>query len=368
MKKKNLKLFDLTKQYKDLSKELNSSITKVLQGGQYILGKNVLNFEKNFAKKFKTKYAIACNSGTDALLLSLLCLNIKKGDEIITTPFTYFSTAEVIVQCGAKPVFVDIDPLTFNIDYSLIEQAITKKTKAIMPVHIFGQSANMFKIKKIARDYNLRVIEDCAQSIGSSYKKILTGTFGDFGCYSFFPTKNLGAVGDAGITITSNKQHAEKIRKLRNHGGIDRNKHEILGFNSRMDEIQAAILNIKLKYLDKYNGQRNKIAKLYKSLIKNESIKIPSNDSNTYHVYHQFTLCVKKREKFIKYLSKHNIPFGIYYPKPLYAQKSLENLCSQKKLPNVERVTKECVSIPIYPELDSNSIKYISDIINKYKQ
>ena len=185
MKKKSLKLFDLTKQYKDLSKELNSSITKVLQGGQYILGKNVLNFEKNFAKKFKTKYAIACNSGTDALLLSLLCLNIKKGDEIITTPFTYFSTAEVIVQCDAKPVFVDIDPLTFNIDYSLIEQAITKKTKAIMPVHIFGQSANMFKIKKIARNYNLRVIEDCAQSIGSSYKKIFTGTFGDFGCKSF---------------------------------------------------------------------------------------------------------------------------------------------------------------------------------------
>ena len=368
MKKKDLKIFDLTKQYKSISKELNSTIIKVLKSGQYILGKNVSNFEKKFAKMFKSKYAITCNSGTDSLLFALKCLNIKKGDEIITTPFTYVATAEAIVQCGAKPVFVDINPLTFNINHDLIEKAITKKTKAIMPVHIFGQPADMFKIRKIARRNKLKLIEDCAQSIGSSYNKTFAGTFGDFGCFSFFPTKNLGAFGDAGITITSNKHYAEKITKLRNHGSIVKNEHKIIGYNSRMDEIQASILNIKLKYLRGYNKKRNKIAKLYKSLIKNKLIVLPYKDNNVFHVYHQFTLCVKKREKFIKYLAKHNIPFGIYYPKPLYMQKSLKNLCSSKKLPNTERITKECVSIPIYPELDYDSIKYISSVINQYKQ
>ena len=367
MKKRNLKIFDLTKQYKSISKEINLKIIKVLGKGQYILGKNVTDFEKRFANKFGVNHAIACNSGTDALLLSLECLNIKKGDEVITTPFTYFATAEVIIQCGAKPVFVDINPLTFNIDYDLIERAITKRTKAIMPVHIFGQSANMHKIKKIAYNYNLKLIEDCAQSIGSTYNKTPSGTFGDFGCFSFFPTKNLGAFGDAGIVITSKQHYAEKIRKLRNHGSIVRNEHEIIGFNSRMDEIQAAVLNIKLKYLNKYNKKRNQIAKLYKSLIKNQLITLPYKDDNAYHVYHQYTLCVKKREKFIKYLSNYNIPFGIYYPKPLYMQRALKNLCSSKKLLNTDKVAKECISIPIYPELDYDSVEYIASVINQYK-
>tara|TARA_B100000949_G_C14287427_1_gene455076 strand:- start:283 stop:1389 length:1107 start_codon:yes stop_codon:yes gene_type:complete len=367
MKKRNLKIFDLTKQYKSISKEINLKIIKVLGKGQYILGKNVTDFEKRFANKSGVNHAIACNSGTDALLFALKCLNIKKGDEVITTPFTYFATAEVVIQCGAKPVFVDINPLTFNIDYDLIERAITKRTKAIMPVHIFGQSSNMPKIKKIAYNYNLKLIEDCAQSIGSTYNKTPSGTFGDFGCFSFFPTKNLGAFGDAGIVITSKQHYAEKIRKLRNHGSIVRNEHEIIGFNSRMDEIQAAVLNIKLKYLNKYNKKRNQIAKLYKSLIKNQLITLPYKDDNVYHVYHQYTLCVKKREKFIKHLSNYNIPFGIYYPKPLYRQRALKNLCSSKKLLNAEKVTKECISIPIYPELDYDSVEYIASIINQYK-
>ncbi len=366
--KKEIKLFDLTKQYKTISKEINSKIIKVLRDGQYILGPNVNDFEKKFSNKFSTKYAITCNSGTDSLIFALKVLDIGAGDEVITSPFTYFSTAEAIVQCGAKPIFVDIDPLTYNIDAHLIENAITNKTKAILPVHIFGQSSDMIAIKKIARKYRLKIIEDCAQSIGATFKKLYTGTFGDFGCFSFFPTKNLGAIGDAGITITPNKKYAEKLKKLRNHGGLLRNEHEMLGYNSRMDEIQAAVLGIKLKYLEIFNRKRNHIAKLYNSMIQNKFIRLPYKHEDSYHVFHQFTLCVNNRKKFIKHLNKYKVPYGIYYPKPLYKQKALKSLCSLKKMPITEKVTNQCISIPIYPELENKSVEYISEIINKYKQ
>ena len=367
MMKRKIKFFDLTKQYKSISKEINSKVIKVIRQGQYILGPNVNDFEKKFSKKFSTKYAVTCNSGTDSLIFALKAININQGDEVITTPFRYFSTVESIIQCGAKPVFVDIDPLTFNINTNLIENALTKKTKAIMPVHIFGQSSNMIHIRKIANKYKLKVIEDCAQSIGATFKKIQTGTFGDLGCFSFFPTKNLGAIGDAGITITSNKQYAEKLKKLRNHGGIVRNEHEMLGYNSRMDEIQAAILSAKLKYLEIFNRKRNQIAKLYSSMIQNKLIRLPYKNKENYHVYHQFTLCVNNRSRFIKHLTKYKVPYGIYYPKPLYKQKALKGICSSKKMPITENITKQCISIPIYPELDNASIEYISTTINKYK-
>lgn len=366
MKRKNIKIFDLTQQYQTISREIESKIAKIFKSGQYILGKNVLEFERRFSKMVGAKYAVSCNSGTDALILSLKTLNIKKGDEIITTPFTYFATAEAIVLSGAKPVFVDIDPLTFNINHKLLEKSISKKTRAILPVHIFGQSSAMHEIRKISKKYNLKLIEDCAQSTGSLIGKKMTGSFGDFGCFSFFPTKNLGAAGDAGIIVTSNKNFAEKLKKLRNHGGLNRNTHESIGLNSRMDEIQAAILLVKLKYIDSFNKKRNLIAEMYNKLIINKKIIIPYKVPNTYHVYHQYTLRVKNRKKFITYLQKNQIPFSIYYPDPLYRQKALKNFCSSRELKVVREITKECISIPIYPELDSKRIKYISRIINQY--
>ncbi|MBS82804.1 MAG: hypothetical protein CMD65_01565 [Gammaproteobacteria bacterium] len=362
-----MKIFDLTKQYKKIKNEINSSIKNVLESGQYILGHNVKRFENRFAKDLGSKYAVTCNSGTDALLLSLMCLNIKKGDEVITSPFTYFATAEVISLCGAKPVFVDIDSKTFNIDPEKISNAITNKTKAIIVVHLFGQPANIIKINKICKKFKIKMIEDCAQSIGSKIGSKKTGTFGDFGCFSFFPTKNLGTFGDGGAIVTSNKKFAEKLLKLRNHGGLVRNEHEYIGLNSRLDELQAAILNIKLKYLNLYNTKRNQVAALYKKLIQNEKIILPHVDINTHHVYNLFTVLVTNRKKFIKYLNKNKIPYGIYYPKPLYKQKSLKNICSQKILPIVEKISKQCLSLPMYPELDLESIKYISKTINKYK-
>ncbi|MBH44342.1 MAG: hypothetical protein CMD88_02655 [Gammaproteobacteria bacterium] len=367
MNKNKLKMFDLTNQYSKLKPKISTSVQQVLESGQYILGQNVIKFEKNLSKYIGSKYSISCNSGTDALILSLMCLGITREDEVITSPFTYFATAEAITLCGAKPIFIDIDKDSFNINPEKISQAITKKTKAIIIVHIFGQPANMIEIKKICKKFNIKIIEDCAQSIGSKIKSMKTGAFGDFGCFSFFPTKNLGCAGDGGAIVTSNKSFAEKLFKLRNHGGVNRNNHEFIGMNSRLDEIQAAILNVKLKHLDSFNRKRNEIAKLYKRLINNKNIKLPYHSKNNYHVYNLFTLQVKNRDKFCKYLNKNKIPFGIYYPTPLYKQKSLKKICSPKKLPIVEKITKECVSIPMFPELDYDSIKYISNIINKFK-
>ena len=364
---KKIKIFDLTKQYKSLDNQISNNVKQILASGNYILGNNVKNFEIAFAKFVGSKYAISCNSGTDALLLSLKSLNINKGDEIITTPFTYFATVESIILAGAKPVFVDIDPYTFNIDYTNIENAITNKTKAIIPVHIFGQISNIVKIKKICKQYNLKLIEDCAQAFGAKEDKLYAGTFGDFGCFSFFPTKNLGCAGDGGMMVTNNPRNMNMAKQLRNHGGATRNLHNYVGYNSRLDEIQASILLIKLKNIKKFNNKRRKIASLYKTQIENNKIITPYELNSSSHVYNQFTLIVKNRNKFIKYLSKYKIPYGIYYPLPIYKQKALKLFNYKYKLNNVEKITKQCVSLPMYPELDSKSIQYISKIINDYK-
>ena len=364
---KKIKIFDLTKQYKSLSNEINSSIKKVISSGNYILGENVKNIELKFAKFIDSKYAISCNSGTDALLLSLRSLNIGRGDEVITTPFTYFATAEAITLAGAKPIFIDIDPRTFNIDYTKIPKAITKKTKAVMPVHIFGQMSDVVEIKKICKEYNLKLIEDCAQSFGAKKNKSHAGTFGDFGCFSFFPTKNLGCAGDGGMIVTNNYQNMNMLKQLRNHGGTTRNLHNYVGYNSRLDEIQASILLIKLKYINRFNANRRKIANLYKSQIKNNKIITPYELDSLSHVYNQFTLIVQNRNKFIKYISKYKIPYGVYYPLPIYKQKALKLFNYKYKLKHTEQITKQCISLPIYPELENSSVAYISEVINDYK-
>ena len=363
---KKIKIFDLKEQYKTISKEVNKNVLDILSSGQYILGKNLLKLEESFSKYVGSNYAVGCNSGTDALLLSLRAMNIGPGDEVITSPFSYFATAEVIALTGAKPVFADINPHTFNINHKLIEKLITKKTKAIIPVHLYGQACEITEIKRICRKYNLVLIEDCAQSFGAKMNDQFTGTFGQFGCFSFFPTKNLGCAGDGGMVVTNSLQKAKILKKLRNHGGLVRNKHEYIGYNSRLDEIQASILLTKLKIINSINKKRVKIAKKYKKMIDNKNIRLPYQSSNAHHVYNQFTIRVKNRNNFIKHLEKNQIPYGVYYPIPIYKQRAFKTYNYKYRLINTEMITKECISIPMYPELDNDSIEYISDIINKY--
>jgi dTDP-4-amino-4,6-dideoxygalactose transaminase len=382
-----IKFLDLTAQYKSIKKEIDESIKRVLESGKFIGGKEVEDFEKEFARFCGVKYAISVNSGTDALFLSLKALGIGPGDEVITTPFTFIATAEVIANLGAKPVFVDIDPKTFNIDPQQLAYQLNKltklgklKVKAIVPVHLFGQMADMDEIMRIARKYKLFVIEDAAQAIGAEIKlktetkksKVFkAGSIGDLGCFSFFPSKNLGAYGDGGMVVTNNKKLAEKIRLLRNHGSSPKNKYLnlILGTNSRLDAIQAAILRVKLRYLKKWIKKRQEIANYYNQSLKGVSdIKVPEILPDRTHTFHQYTIRVsaRVRSKIIKYLSQNGIPTMIYYPIPLHLQPAFKYLGYKKgDFPEAEKASKEVLSLPIYPELSKREQEFI---IRKIKE
>lgn len=360
-----IKIFDLKEQYKLFSNEMNTKILEVLSSGSYILGDNVKCFEDRTKQYLGAKKTISCNSGTDALVLSLRALGIGKNNQVITTPFSYFATSEAISLVGAEPVFADINPHTFNINPKKIEKLITKKTRAILSVNLFGQACELDEINKIAKGYKLSHIEDCAQSFGATYKSKQTGTFGDFGCFSFFPTKNLGCFGDGGLISVKNERHFKLLQKLRTHGGIMRNQHDLIGYNSRLDEIQAAVLNIKIKYMEKFLKQRRKIAKTYIDSIKNDKYKLPFMCEKSNHTFNQFTIRVKNRKKLEQYLQKNNIPYGVYYSKPIYKYKAYKN-DNIKTLPMVEKVSKECLSLPIYPELPIKNVNKICKILNDY--
>ncbi len=361
-----IKLFDLKQQYKLFGKRVDKEIMKVLSSGSYILGKNVSKFERKSSEYLGSKYTVSCNSGTDALVLSLRALSIGNGDQVITTPFSYFATAEAISLVGAKPIFADINPDTFNIDPDNIQQLITKKTKAILSVNLFGQACELDKINKIAKECSLFHIEDCAQSFGAEYKSKQTGTYGDMGCFSFFPTKNLGCFGDGGLISVKSVKHYNILQKLRTHGGTKRNQHDQIGYNSRLDEIQAAILNIKINFLDRFLKKRRNIAKIYCETIVNEKIKLPVTTDKSNHTYNQFTIRIKNRNKFLSYLKNNNIPYGVYYSRPMYKYKAyVKN--DYKSLPMVEKVAKECVSLPIYPELSVENVRKICSVLNNYE-
>ncbi len=365
-----MELVDLKKQYKLIKKEIDGAIKRVLDSSRFIGGEEVENLEAEIARFSGVKYAIGVNSGTDALFVSLKALGIGKGDEVITTPFTFIATAGVIANCGAKPVFVDIKLDTFNINPSKIEKKITKKTKAILPVHLFGQMANMDEIMRIAKKYKLYVIEDAAQAIGAEYKGKKSGTVGDLGCFSFFPAKNLGAYGDGGMVATHNPDLAEKIRLLRNHGSSPKEKYLnlILGTNSRLDAIQAAILRVKLKYLNKWNRKRNEIARYYNKLLKGVSdIVTPKILSGATHIFHQYTVRTKKRDELTSYLRENNIPTMIYYPLPLHLQPAFKYLGYKKgDFPEAEKATEEVLSLPIYPELSKKEQNFIVRKIKEF--
>ncbi len=360
-----IKSFDLTEQYKKLEKKINSKVLKVLSSGNYILGENVRFFEKQINDYLGSKYSVSCNSGTDALILSLRALGIGKGDEVITTPFTYFASSEAISLVGAKPVFADINPHTFNINHKNIKKMINRKTKAILSVNIFGQTCKLDEINTLAKEYNIAHVEDCAQSFGATHNNKQSGTYGEFGCFSFFPTKNLGCFGDGGLITVKNKKAYNLLLKLRTHGGTKRNQHDVIGYNSRLDELQAAILTAKLPYINKFIENRRSIAKMYFKLINNDKVVLPFVNKNSKHTFNQFTLRVKNRNKFEKHLKQNKIPYGVYYSKPIYKYKAYE-IYKYNSLPMVEKISKECISIPIYPELKLNDINKICDVINEY--
>lgn len=358
-------MIDLKKQYLDIKDEVLSILNEILEGSQYVLGKRVLELEENVKKYHGVKEAIGVASGTDALHLSLKALGIGEGDEVITTPFTFFATVEAILYTGAKPVFVDIEPETYNIDVSLIEKKITKKTKAVLPVHIFGHPADMKNIMDLASRYNLKVVEDCAQSFGASLNGTKTGSFGDAGCFSFYPSKNLGAYGDGGMIVLNDSQTADEIRKLRNHGSRGGYRHECLGYNSRLDEIQAGILLVKFKRIDEYNKKRRENASLYNSLL-SDAVVTPVEKDGAYHVYHQYTIRSNKRDFIQQCLKEYGISSVVYYPIPLHLQEATKFLGHKEgDFPASERVAMEVLSLPIYPELDDADIRLVSEIIHK---
>ncbi|MCX5680024.1 MAG: DegT/DnrJ/EryC1/StrS family aminotransferase [Candidatus Omnitrophica bacterium] len=361
-------LLDLKEQYSAIRQEVESSLKKVIENQDFILGAEVTDLEKEVAAYCGTKYGVGVASGTDALILSLKALGIGSGDEVITSPFTFFATAESISVVGAKPVFVDIDPKTYNIDPLLIKAKITKKTKAIMPIHLYGQCADMDPIMNIAEKYGLKVIEDNAQGIGATYKGKKSGSMGDIGALSFFPSKNLGAFGDAGMVITNNEKLAKEIKVLRVHGSSSRYVHSEIGMNSRLDNLQAAVLRIKLRYLDRWLEARRGIADFYGQRLKGLPVVTPHVGAYNVHTYHQYTLRVKSDQgKLMKHLLDSGIERRTYYPISLHLQECYKSLAYRSgDMPESENAAKEVFSIPVFPEMTLEQKRYVADIISGF--
>ena len=386
----NIPLIDLQAQYKSLEEELNKAALEVLSSAKYIMGENVIEFEKEFASYIGVKHAISVGNGTDALVLALKAMGIKSGDEVITTPFTFFATAEAISAVGAVPVFVDVEKETFNIDVTKIEEKITNKTKAIIPVHIFGQAADMDEINKIAKKHNLLVLEDACQAIGGKYKGKNIGALADAACFSFFPTKNLGCAGDGGMIVTDNDDIAIIARALRTHGsgengqkaynlinnitedietaeGADDTVYNplkyynyLIGYNTRLDAIQAALLRIKLKEIDNWNSKRREIVEVYNKALQNSDYVTPICREDVEHVYHMYILQSENREETIAKLKKAGIATGVYYPVPLHLQKVYKDLgYKEGDMPVSEYLSHRTFAIPVYPELTKEQMDYI---------
>ncbi len=360
-------MVDLKIQYEAIKDEINKTVLDVLQSTNFILGPHGKALEEEVARYHHVKHAIAVASGTDALHLALLAAGIKHGDEVITTPFTFIATAEAISYVGAVPVFVDIRPDTFNMDITKIEAAITSKTKAIIPVHLYGHPVEMDGLMQIAARHKLRVIEDCAQSFGAEYQGKKTGAFGDIGCFSFFPSKNLGCYGDGGMVTTDDSRLAEHLLSLRNHGSRVRYYHDEIGFNSRLDEIQAAILRIKFKYIDEYNTKRNANAALYAKYLSVPGIQLPTEQKDTKHVFHQYTIRVGNRDAVKQKLDAGKVTSSmIYYPVPLHLQTAYKELGMKSgSLPVAEQAAQEVLSLPMYPELKEDQIRQVAEALKK---
>lgn len=363
-------MVDLHSQYLKIKKEIDEKWEEVMESCAFINGPMVKQFQADLEAYLGVKHVIPCGNGTDALQVALMSLNLKPGDEVITTTFTFIATAEVVALLGLTPVLVDVDADTFNIDVSAIEKAITPKTKAIVPVHLFGQCANMEQILAIAQKHNLYVIEDACQAIGATYTfsngtARKAGTMGTIGCTSFFPSKNLGCYGDGGAIFTNDDNIAYQLRGIVNHGMFKRYYHDMVGVNSRLDSLQAAVLDVKLKYLDEYAQARNRVAAYYNQAFANcDKLVIPVVSDKSTHVFHQYTLKAKgvDREKLIAYMAEKHIPVMIYYPVPLHLQKAYQDKRYQHgDFPVSEQLCKEVISLPMHTELDEEQLKYITE-------
>ncbi len=358
-------MVDLRRQYLQLKQEIDAAVAGVLDSTQFILGPNVSALEAEVAGYHGVRNAVGVANGTDALLLALRALGVGPGDEVITTPFTFIATAEVVGLLGAVPVFVDVDPKTFNLDPALIEPAVTEKTKAIIPVHLFGQPCDMDPILAVAKRHGLKVIEDCAQSFGARYKGRIAGTLGDAGCFSFFPSKNLACYGDGGMVIARDAETDGTLRMLRNHGSSVRYHHSLLGYNSRLDELQAAIVRVKLKQIDAFNDNRRRAADLYRETIRRNDITLPSETAGCHHVWHQFTILSNRRDQLQEALLREGIASAVYYPVPLHRQEVFRDGSSRHgDLPISEDLAARVLSLPIFPEITEGEIRRISDVIN----
>ncbi len=367
----NVSLLDLKAQYRAIKSEIMAAVEAVCDEQGFVLGPKVVAFEEAVAKYVGARFAIGCASGSDALLLSLMAMGVKAGDEVITVPFTFFATAGAISRLGAKPVFVDILPDTFNIDPALIERAITPRTKAIIPVHLFGQCADMTAINEIARRKCLNVIEDACQAIGAAQQEKRAGILGDTGCFSFFPTKNLGGFGDGGLLTTDDPGLAESLAMLRVHGSRVRYLHEAVGINSRLDALQAVVLHIKLKYLDQWAEGRRRNAAHYQQLFAEakltDHVTLPVTTPGNFHVYNQYTVRASKRDDLRAYLKEQGVGTEVYYPLPMHLQQCYRDLGYQKgAFPVSEHAAGEVLSLPIYAELGKDQQAFVVEIVKQF--
>lgn len=349
-------------QHQRLKTELEKAVIEVMRSGNYILGAQVEAFEAEAANFLNVRHTVSCASGTDALLLAMKALGIQTGDEVITSTFSFVSVAEVVCHLGAIPVLVDISPYSFNIDPECVEAQITDKTRAIVAVHLYGQAADIETLIQIAEQYNLLLIEDCAQAFGSKHGDDYVGTLSEAGCHSFYPTKNLSAYGDGGLISTNNTDLVARLHALRNHGSYTRYQHDEIGYNSRLDEIQAAILRVKLNYIADFNRERTAIATLYDTLLK-DFVTIPARDPHSTHIFHQYTILSPERDRIKQALADNDIKADIYYPHLLSNQLALSERCKTPPCPNAESIIKQCLSLPIYPGLDSDTIERIASIV-----
>lgn len=360
-------ILDLKAQYQSLKDEIDAAVLGVMASGYFVLGPNVKALEAEVAEYVDCQYGIGVASGTDALRLALAALGVGPGDEVITTPFTFVATANTISHSGARPVFVDIDPRTYNIVPAQIEASITERTKAILPVHLYGQPAEIDAIMDIARRHNLHVIEDCAQAIGAEDNGRRVGSFGDVACFSFYPTKNLGAYGDGGMVTTNNSEIAERIDMLRRQGGKTKYYHEVLGFNSRLDEMQAALLRVKLRHLDQWQAERRRVADGYDQLLGDMGVETPWVRPDVTHVYHQYTIRVPRRDGLQQYLKDRGIGSMIYYPLPLHLQGLYHDLgYPEGSLPVSEEAGHAVLSLPMYPELNEEQIQGVAGAVGEF--
>lgn len=362
----NVPFLDLKAQYRSIKDEVNERLYNVLEAQSFINGQETKTFEKEFSRVQGVKYTVGCSNGTSAISASLRALGIGKGDEVITVSNTFFATVEAIVEVGAKPIFVDIDPETYLMDFSKIEGVISSKSKALIFVHLYGNPGKMDEVISLCKKFKLALVEDCAQAHLASFDNQLVGSFGSFGTFSFYPGKNLGAYGDAGAIVTSSEESAVKVRKYINHGRTEKYEHDSYGGNFRIDEIQAAVLNVKLKKLNEWTLRRREVAALYDSIFKKEGIKVINSYENSICSYHLYIIEAENRDELALSLSKMGITTGIHYPLPLHLQPACSDLGYHiGSLEVTEKAAKKIISLPIFPELTSEQVDYVAESVLK---